>query len=1511
LSSTVQLRPDTLGGAWSSSNSSVASVDVTTGLLTCVSAGTTTISYTYGSSIASRVVTVDPQTGPGPITGDLEICHNGDTSQLSCLPAGGTWWSNPSYAPSVSSTGALTTNTGGMNLIQYTDSNGCATTTWAIGHAAPGEAKAYSVCVGSSIEYPAPVYGTSTPATGGTWSSSDPLIASIDASSGILTGISEGTVYITYLTTDGCIVSTSKSSGKPATNVSALPVITGTTDICLGGITTLASTTSPGLGSTWTTSASSVATVNVLIPANSADVYGISLGTATIKYIITDTTNSYCETTVNVTVSDPTDITGDLEVCVGQSTSLTSGAEGGTWSSGNTDIATVGSSGIVNGISPGTVTISYSMSGGCFGNVVVTVNALPAAIEGSLTVCTGLTTNLSTATEGGTWSSSNASIATVNVSGVVTGVAAGTANISYTLSTGCYRYVTVTVNASPADITGTFTVSCTSTTTLADATSGGTWSSNNTAVATVGSTGIVTGVSPGTAVISYILSTGCYATAAVTVSSPVINGTPNLCIGGTITLTGSPSGGTWGSSNISVATIGSTSGLVTAISAGTTTITYTKNVSCYSTKQVNVGATFTPTVCQRAPISICDDTLAYCEGFVLAATGAGTGGTYSWSPTLPATQTSEGDSVAVFTFTSAPTTGTYTLTSTNAGGCSIKKTVMIIDAGSGCRPCSFFTVCDPSFEGGDAQRPFTTIKASILSSGNVSTTAPGYYFIAGSATDVTVTLNVSPAPGSVFFMGQNVTLKVVNTSGITLDSNHFFSSPGCPWDGISILNSSSVVGKLKVTGNTLIENTSVAGVSIVGASPTSYLPVSGNIFESDKATFNLNPNGVYINTFRLNTPGAYPFVVKSSVFTARYFCLYHADVDGPAWSGYYPFSWPSATYLKTPVSSEAGLDPAFNIDNFAAQSNSTAGGISLNNSGHTDSVDCDTFTYYGMDFGDSAVVGNTNMFDTLRVGIGVVNANVRIFNSIFRHTTGTTAGVGVYGAQNYVGSGGNDPGNVGKKRTIELLHGYQERTNNRFYNCYSGVMGVCWFSLVCRKTEMSSTIYYGGSVAATMTYGIRNGASSTNRYFGRFILEDNVIRNLKRGIDLTLHSCYSNNACGKVVITGNSVSDNNAYSNSGMGGYGINISDFGGCSSQGAPLTIAANTVEGFEKGIYVFGVSPTYSNFKTNILSNTVILTQESGAGTFTRTGIFVERAKFVKSVSYNHSYGDVSKGFSYSSPATTITPDGHVGIQVELSSDSTGTKTNVGCNYVHDLIAGFRFIDANTVNWHNNVMARHVYGMILHTSGVIGDQTDTCNPGDNIWLDDGSTAGSWPSTAWATTGIFQTYSYASNPTSSKLYVRNVTSGSHLLKPVYNGVASGTTPTGTAYSVGSTILDASTFGCAGTMDTCGPYFASGAERHGIRLEDKGDQSYISQQNGYVVFPNPGDGNLTFKQQIAEDMTVSIRVMNYAGALIHSGTLTFVGGVSSMNLGDVAPGLYVILLSGNTGEPSVFRIVVQ
>lgn len=133
-----------------------------------------------------------------------------------------------------------------------------------------------------------------------------------------------------------------------------------------------------------------------------------------------------------------------------------------------------------------------------------------------------------------TWTSSNTAVATVNASGLVSGVAAGTSTITATTADGnktATSVVTVTtipvtgVSVSPATISlyAGNTQQLSATVAPANATNKTvTWSSSNTAVATVNSAGLVTAVAAGTANITVTTQNGSKtAVSTITVNANV------------------------------------------------------------------------------------------------------------------------------------------------------------------------------------------------------------------------------------------------------------------------------------------------------------------------------------------------------------------------------------------------------------------------------------------------------------------------------------------------------------------------------------------------------------------------------------------------------------------------------------------------------------------------------------------------------------------------------------------------------------------------------------------------------------------------------------------------------------------------------------------------------------------------------------------------------------------------------------------------------------------------------
>jgi subtilisin-like proprotein convertase family protein/uncharacterized protein YjdB len=733
VGSSTTLSHSTTGGTWVSSNAAKATVGSTSGIVTGVSSGTVTITY-YLTSTCFKTITVTIQAGPSAIGGTLTVCP-GSTTALSNSTSGGTWSSsNATVAVAHLTSGLVYGYVSGTATISYILSSGCYATAEVSVNSVPGGIGGTTeLCAGNTTTL------TATPG-GGTWSSSTATVGTIGASSGVLAGITGGTTRITYSLGAGCITTTIVSVGTMPSTIS------GTANVCVGSTTTLSSSPT---GGTWSSANSALATTGTAT-SSSTTVTGVSTGVVAISY-----TRLGCVRETDVTVNaGPGAISGDSVVCAGNTLTLTNATSGGTWTSSNTSRATVGiTSGIVTGgTSAGVVTITYRTSSTCFVTKQVTVTGTPAAITGSTIVCLGYTTTLTHPVSGGSWSSSNTSRATIDESGVVTGLTTGSFVITYSLGGGCYRTFSMLVYGLPSAITGTATVCAGSSTYLSSSTSGGTWSSSNTAVGTVYvSSGAVAGISEGTTTITYRATTGCFVLREVTVNATpgAISGTTPICAGTTVEFTNATDGGSWSSSNTSVATIGTvapiaptTSGYVSAITGGVTTISYVLPTGCRSLMTVTVN---------NAPTAI-TGSLSICVGGSATLSSSPSGGTWS---VIGTTVASIGSSTGLLSGLSAGSTTVSYMHPTS--GCARTANVTInsaLPANTGSPiVCVGQTTTLSNSAGGGTWTSSVTSKATVsASTGVVTGVATGTSYIsynAGAGCFSVTLVSVNPVPSAI------------------------------------------------------------------------------------------------------------------------------------------------------------------------------------------------------------------------------------------------------------------------------------------------------------------------------------------------------------------------------------------------------------------------------------------------------------------------------------------------------------------------------------------------------------------------------------------------------------------------------------------------------------------------------------------------------------------------------------------------------------------------------------------
>ncbi len=561
-----------------------------------------------------------------------------------------------------------------------------------------------------------------------TWTSSDPAIATVDAS-GNVTAIGAGdvTVLASAGSQTGSAVMTVRQ--KDIASIRVAPTSSslnaGTTEqLAVTAYDDAGRVMAVPTGTKWTSS-----NTTALVIDDDGLATGKSAGSAVVSVRLGPKTATASVNVLPIPVATVTLTLASSTLDVGQTTSATAvlkDASGNTltgrtiaYQSSNPALATVNASGIVSAIAKGSVTIT-AIAEGKTGTAPLTVAAKTVATvavnpnPASATV--GQTAQLSaTAADAQgaamtgktfTWSSSAPTVATVTASGLVTAVAAGTATItattdgiagqsSFTATAVTAASVSVSPTSSSLQVSGTTQL----TATVYDAAGNvlpsrvPTWSSANPTVATVSSTGRVTAVSQGNTTITATVD-GTSANAAIAVAAPpqapvatvsVSLAAQTLNVGQSTQASAvlrdaagvvlSNRSITWSSAAPQLATV-SSSGVVTAIAPGSATIIATSEGQ--SGSATLVVSTTAPAPVATVTLSAASTSIYPGQSLAIVVTlkdaqgNTLTGRTIAWSSSSPSVLT-----VSPTGQVQAMAAGTATVTATSEGKSgSIAITVM-------------------------------------------------------------------------------------------------------------------------------------------------------------------------------------------------------------------------------------------------------------------------------------------------------------------------------------------------------------------------------------------------------------------------------------------------------------------------------------------------------------------------------------------------------------------------------------------------------------------------------------------------------------------------------------------------------------------------------------------------------------------------------------------------------------------------------------------------------------------
>ena len=608
--------------SWTSSNTSIVKVNEA-GQVTGVAKGSATVTCKTadGAYKASCTVTVVQLVEKVTLDATSVSLQAGKSKTLTAkiTPSTATyttvkWSSSNTKVATVDSKGVVKAVAGGSAVITAKSADGNAQATCKVNVTQPPTGVKVTspssfVRIGKIVALKATVTPSTATNQKVTWSSDNTKRATV-TEDGVVKGISQGYVNITAKTVSGGYTASYKI--LVVKSVTGIKLDKTSITINVGKATTITPTISPSDATVktvkWSSDNNDVATVD-----STGKVTAKAQGHATITAKTSD--GSFTATSSVLVIKPVTSVTLNKTTAylnLGASMTLVpkiapsdATIQSVTWTSSNPSIATVSSTGLVKGLKKGTVTITCKTNNGgktatCKINVVKKVTGISLDKSDEILYLGNTLSLVSTvypvdATDKTvTYYSSNSKIASVSSKGLVTPLNLGTVNITAVTSDGSYKATCkVTIKKAPESIklgatSATFNVGQVKTLKYAvyptDATNRtATFTSSDTSVATVDSSGKITAISRGTANITATTENGIKAVCKITVNQPVtgieIDPTAEVYTGEKVTpyVSVLPKNAnnqtvTWKTSDSSIAKVSST-GEITGIKAGTVIIT--------------------------------------------------------------------------------------------------------------------------------------------------------------------------------------------------------------------------------------------------------------------------------------------------------------------------------------------------------------------------------------------------------------------------------------------------------------------------------------------------------------------------------------------------------------------------------------------------------------------------------------------------------------------------------------------------------------------------------------------------------------------------------------------------------------------------------------------------------------------------------------------------------------------------------------------------------------------------
>lgn len=749
--------------------------------------------------------------------------------------------------------------------VNYNNASGCAsagpgsnTVTVQQTALVPNTAGANTVCAGSTVNF------TNT-MSGGAWTSLNPAVATVNPTTGVISGLAVGTTDIVYsIANPGtwCAASTNTKS----ISVLQTPIVNAGPDvtICTGGSTLLNGSSSfiqthtiqltDTWGDGWNGNSANVLVNGTAVLSNitlasgfgpATFTFGAATG-ATITVVFNNTGFYPEETRIAVLNGAGTTLVSNYAIgLAGPWTGTAGPAISSTWAPAlslsnaniNNPMATPGST--------TTYTMSTTAANGCTGTdqVLVTVLPTPAptpviTANGNTTFCAGGSVMLvAPPADSYLWSNG---LTSQTIPVTTAGNYSVTVNVG--ICSGSSQIVPITVNALPSTtITASATALCPGATATLSVPTAATYLWSNGAI-----TPSISTATPGAYSVTVTNAAGCTATSApVTITAasiPTVTVTPNgpvsFCTGGNVVLNSSASAGsTYLWSN------GATTPNITATTSGVYFVTVTNAAGCQASSNnivVSAQQTFTATATALSPTTVCAGTPVTLV--------ASPGSSYLWSNGA----TTQGVNVTAG--------GPITVTVTNASGCTgtsapINVTVLPVPNAT-INAAGPLTFC----QGGSVN-----LTAAGGTSYSWSTGANTAAIAANASGNYVVT--VTAANGCTDTEQATVTVNAVPSANVVMDGNSVL----CPGETLTL---SAAPGNTYAwtTGSNASEitvtNAGTYGVTVTSSNGCS--ANSGNIVitagQSSASTLDVTALDAYtLNGVEYTTAGTFTQVIQNEV----------------------------------------------------------------------------------------------------------------------------------------------------------------------------------------------------------------------------------------------------------------------------------------------------------------------------------------------------------------------------------------------------------------------------------------------------------------------------------------------------------------------------------------------------------------------------------------------------------------------------------------------------------------------